>query len=78
MSCFEFIHVCLHLWNDFLKSLSVCCQLAFYLIPASIGLTEEQQSIQTLATDFSLNELKPHMEKWDAEVKTHVHMLKTV
>ena len=35
---------------------------------ASSDLTEEQQQIYKLASDFANQEMKPHMAEWDEKV----------
>jgi len=39
------------------------------LFPAASGLNEEQIQFQQMATDFAMNEMRPHMDKWDQEVQ---------
>lgn len=35
---------------------------------ASIGLTDEQKQMQSVALDFAKQEMLPNMAKWDIEV----------
>ena len=36
------------------------------------GLTEEQQEMQSLATNFAMNEMFPHMSRWDQECTQNI------
>ena len=38
------------------------------MLPASLGLTDEQRATQELAIKFAQNEMAPNMAKWDQEV----------
>ena len=37
------------------------------IFSAASGLNEEQCQIQEMASNFAKNEMRPNMEKWDAE-----------
>jgi alkylation response protein AidB-like acyl-CoA dehydrogenase len=45
-------------------------------IVVSVGLTEEQKHIQSLALEFAQSELKPNMQSWDAKHHFPVDKLK--
>merc|ERR1739838_1043059 len=45
-------------------------------LDASIGLSEEEAEIQSMAIDFATNELAPNQQKWDREGLFPVDVIK--
>jgi len=42
--------------------------MCLFILPASLGLQEEQLEFQKVALAFANNEMAPYMKEWDLQV----------